>query len=161
MFSLLMNASKLLGPYRVWISAGLITLVIATAAIFYGNCRANATALEGANGIIQDLRLDLSAAHVELSARNERIQSMNDAHLIELAAARDLLQKSLMMSEAIRQERDLIREDLKVTQYELLEAIKDDEEMADWVDWTVPSSAWGLLRDAVEGTGSSGVRTDD
>jgi hypothetical protein len=144
-----------LAPYRFWINAGLIISAIAAVAIFYGNCRANATALEGAYTEIAGLRTDLQLARIELDARNDRIKSINARHRTELQNARDLLQQSLVMAQSIRAERDEIREDLKVSQFELLEAIRDDEIMADWVDWPVPSSAWGLLRNAAEGTPSN------
>jgi len=142
-------------PYRLWVSAALIIGAITTVAIFYGNCRANATALEGAYAEIAGLRTDLQMARIELDARNDRIKSLNDRHRTELKNARNLLQQSLVMAQNIREERDEIREDLKISQFELLEAIRDDENMADWVDWPVPSSAWGLLRNAAEGTPSN------
>jgi biopolymer transport protein ExbB/TolQ len=144
-------ALKMLAPYRTWLFVGVGTAIVIAIALFYGSCRANAVALEDAENQIKDLRNDLSAARIELSARNDRIRDMNARHLEELRDAKELLNQSLAMAQVIRSERDKIREQLEVTQFELLEAIRDDEEMADWVDWPVPSSAWGLLRDAAQG----------
>lgn len=152
MFNFLALAGKALAPYRFWINASFIIAAITTVALFYGNCRANAEALDGAYTEIEGLHVDLQMARVELDARNQRIKDMNARHIKELQNARDLLEQSLAMAQVIRAERDEIREDLKVSQFELLEAIRDDEDMADWVDWNVPSSAWSLLRDAAEGT---------
>jgi hypothetical protein len=138
-------------PYKSWIMTGLIVAGVSLAAIFYGNCRSNAAHLENAYAQVKSLRTDLQLARIGLDVRNDRIKSINARHKAELQNARDLLQQSLAMAAAIRAERDEIREDLKISQFELLEAIRDDEIMADWVDWPVPSSAWSLLRNAAEG----------
>jgi hypothetical protein len=46
-------------------------------------------------------------------------------------------------------------EELGVARFETIEAIRDDEDFADWVDWNVPGVAWGLLHTADEGGLSS------
>lgn len=142
----------LFAPYRMIAMAVALGGVLITALVFYGNCRANAVALEAAYLDVKELKLDLAAARVELQVRNDRIADINKRHLQELAAAKEVLAQAVEVGQQLREERDNALEDLGVARFELLEAIRDDEEMADWVDWDVPVSAWGLLRAAAEGS---------
>jgi hypothetical protein len=151
MLAFLAPALGFFARWRAWLIGGVVVSALITVFVFYGNCRQNAEALANAEVLIADLRFDLQAARVELDARNQRIKSMNERQLAELAQARDLLNQALVMSQVLRVERDKVKEELEVTKFELLETIRDDEEFADWVDWDVPTAAWGLLLNAAEG----------
>lgn len=160
MFALIKGAWTVFAPYRFWALAIAAAGVLTTVLVFYGNCRANAVALESANTTIKELRLDLSAARVELEARNERIRVMNKRQMDELQKARDLLDESLAVANRLRSEREDLKLQLEENRFELLEAVRDDEDMADWVDYDVPAVAWGLLQQAAQATPGRDVRAD-
>lgn len=161
MFTLLRAGWAMFAPYRFWALAIAAAGVLTTVLVFYGNCRANAVALDGAYQQIQELRIDLNSARAELQARNKRISDMNKQRLEELQQAEEILRDSLTAAKILREERDAAKLELEETRFELLETIRDDEDFADWVDWDVPVAAWGLLQSAVEGGTNSGMRTDD
>jgi hypothetical protein len=145
---LLKNGWGLLASYRLWVGLAAAGIVLITLLVFYGNCRANAVALESANKLIDDLQIDLKDARVELIARNGRIRSLNTQRLDELAAAEALLRESVRIARQLQAERDEARIDLEVTRFELLEAIQKDEDFNDWANEPVPVTGWSLLQQA-------------
>lgn len=146
--------------YRAIIWVAALVIALGTVFVFYGNCRANSVALAEANLTVDRLTTEISILREELAARNLRIRLMNEQRLQELDKAEKLLAEAVAVGIALRNERDQMFEELEVTKFELLEAIRDDEEMADWVDDVVPSSAWRLLQQASD-IRSHGMRTDN
>lgn len=160
MFGWLKLAGGFLGAYRIWIMSAAIVAALLSIMVFYGNAQARKVELAAANELIGSLRFDLQAARVELDARNQRIRDMNARQLEELRHARDLLNQSLRMSAVLREERDDLKQQLEENRFELLEAIRDDEDMADWVDYDVPAVAWGLLQQAAQARPRGELRAD-
>lgn len=160
MFGWLKLAGGFLGAYRIWIMSAAIVAAMASVFVFYGNAQARKVELVAANELIVSLRFDLQSARVELDARNQRIREMNARQLEELRNARDLLNQSLKISAVLREERDDLKQQLEENRFELLEAIRDDEEMAEWADGTVPGTAWGLLGQANQARPRGELRAD-
>jgi hypothetical protein len=87
----------------------------------------------------------------EIANLNLRINAYNMLRREEIAAAKIVVLKAARIVGEVNAENEQLKLDLGVTRFETLEAIRDDETFADWVDWTVPSAGWRLLRDSAEG----------
>lgn len=86
-----------------------------------------------------------------ITSRNNTIVAQNEAIRARIAADAARIAEANRTVVEMRIERDIITEELGIVRFELLEAIRDDEDFADWVDWTVPNAGWSLLRAANEG----------
>lgn len=93
---------------------------------------------------------------VSLAQRNERLQRVAEERRQSAAADRERFAQAQMTIDALREEVNDTRQALEVTRFETLEAIRDDEDFADWVDGDTPTRAWSLLGTAVDG----GSRSD-
>lgn len=149
-------------PYR-WIFGGTLFLGLAiTIGVFYHNCKLNSLALSNSTETIINLELDLAVARQELAFRNKRISEINSVKRKELVDAKKALEESIITVRQLQKEREELSLDLQEVKFELLENIANDEELHDWVDYTVPSSAWSLLNStAQDRDGATRVRTPD
>ena len=138
--------------WKVYIIIAALAGVLFTAWNYVDNHGAMKAELSANDVTIDELLLDVELLHAQIDTRNATIQSMNARRLEELAAAKIRLQLARDMVQDLQSQNENILEELKVTQFETLDAIRDDEDFADWVDWTVPSSGWSLLRKASEGS---------
>lgn len=91
------------------------------------------------------LRVTVTEQEAELQRRNARIVKANREKMQAVTKKEEELIAARILSRQLMNERDKVTEELAVARFEILEAIRDDEDMADWVDWTVPSAAWRLL----------------
>lgn len=150
----------IVASYRIWIMLAAASGVLITVLAFYGNCRANAVALEAAKAEIVDLKADYAASENARKYQNARIQKDNEQKLEALRRTNQQLNEARAAATALRIERDKTKLELEEAQFALLEALKNDEDFADWANDSVPLDTWGLLRAASEGTGGSSLRTD-
>jgi hypothetical protein len=150
----------IVASYRIWIMLAAAGGVLISVLVFYGNCRANAVALEAAQAEIVDLKTDYAASENARKYQNARIQKDNEQKLAALRRANQQLNEARAAAALLQVERDKAKLDLEEAQFALLEALKDDEDFADWANEPVPLDTWGLLRTASEGTGGSSLRTD-
>lgn len=137
-------------PYRLWAGLAVVGVALTTILVFYGSCKSCKAEQPFLEDHIAQCIVAKSALRVELGKRNERIENMNARRREEILEAEVKLNEALAAAEALRVERDSVKEDLEVTRFELLEAIRDDEEVADWVDGVVPSGSWRLLQQAAD-----------
>jgi hypothetical protein len=82
---------------------------------------------------------------------NIRIEEANAEKIRVMVRERILVVKAHKKAEAVSAENELIKAELEMSRFNTIEAIRDDEDFADWVDWNVPLAGWSLLRDAAEG----------
>ena len=150
-FGLLKLGWGMFAPYRLWAGLAAAGVVLTTILVFYGSCKACKAEQPLLEQSIAQCEVDISALRVELGKRNERIATMNARLREQILESEMKLNAALAAAEALRADRDSIQEDLEVTRFELLEAIRDDEEVADWVDGVVPVGSWRLLQQAAEG----------
>ena len=160
MLGILKMAWGIVASYRIWIMLAAAVGVLTTVLVFYGNCRANVVALEAAQTEIADLKADFAASENALKYQNERIRLDNEHKLRALAEANQQLNKARAAAILLQLERDKAKLELEEAQFALLEAIRDDEDFADWANGPVPIDTWSLLRTASEGTRGSSLRTD-
>ena len=147
--------------YRIWITAIALVSFMTSVFVFYGNCKENKVKLDYAEVQIEQLQLDLTAARKELQLRNSRIQKMNEDRVKERMEAEAALDTALKSAKKLQIERDAARKELEQTRFELVEAIQNDEELADWVNEPVPASAWSLLQSAAQGSASTGMHSNN
>ena len=160
MFGILKMAWGIVASYRIWIMLAAAVGVLTTVLVFYGNCRANAVALEAAQAAITDLKADYEASENARKYQNARIQKDNEQKLVALQQANQQLNEARAAAVLLRLERDKVKLELEEAQFALLEAIRDDENFSDWANELVPVDTWSLLRAASEGTDGSLLRTD-
>lgn len=86
-----------------------------------------------------------------IEQRDQQIIRMNERRMQELAEMRMRLADARMEATEARATRDRITEELAMTRFQTLEAMRDDEEFADWISEPVPATGWMLLREASEG----------
>lgn len=87
----------------------------------------------------------------EIGNLNLRIQASNAKRRQEIIQAMQIIEATQFAAIELLDENEQLKLELSETRFETLEAIRDDEDFADWVDWTVPPTGWRLLRDAAEG----------
>jgi hypothetical protein len=100
---------------------------------------------------ISELTVDVATLRVEIRKRDERIENMNAKWRQKVTEERIRVETARQAVIDLQVENTRLQEELGVTRFETLEAIRDDEDFADWVDWTVPSAGWRLLQQASEG----------
>lgn len=149
-FGLLKLGWGMFAPYRIWAGLAAVGVVLATVLAFYGSCKACKAREPGYEMQIAQCQTNVQFYKTELIKRNERIANMNARILEQALEAEMQLKEALEVAKILRQERDTVNEELEITRFELLEAIRDDEEVADWVNDIVPSGSWRLLQQAAD-----------
>lgn len=95
--------------------------------------------------------LDVAVYQQQLSLKNAQLQRMNQQVLAEAAEARRILATADRLVEEFQEEVEDVQVHRRTTRDNTLEAIQNDESMADWADNPVPAVAWSLLQQAAEG----------
>lgn len=143
-------AKSFVSTYK-WVMAGIAIAGFATSVFVYidnhGEMKATIAGMESK---INQCISDNGGLDATIAARNATITRMNTAQRELIAANKARIARANAVVEALRTERDVLTEDLGVLRFETIEAIRDDEDFADWVDWTVPVAGWSLLRTAAE-----------
>jgi O-succinylbenzoate synthase len=91
----------------------------------------------------------------EIADLNIRIRASNAAQRAKIIQAMQIIEATQKAAIVLLEENEQLKEELKKTRFDTIEAIRDDEDFADWVDGTVPPIGWKLLRDAAEGSAPS------
>lgn len=151
MWSLLKTIVNFASAYKLIIgivaAAGMV-ITILTYVHNYGQMKAQIVDFERT---VQQCHALQEACLRGVESRNQRIAEINMLMEKELAEANARIAAANEAAAELRADRDRITEELAVTRFELLEAIRDDEDFADWVDTDVPVAAWSLLQQAREG----------
>jgi hypothetical protein len=137
--------------YRMWILGAAIGAALLTGFNYIDNHGEMKATIKAYEITLADQEADKQSLRDALASCEQRISDTNEARREELAEARIRLGLANQLSFDLRQEVERVHEELEVTRFETLEAIRDDEDFADWVDGTVPSAAWRLLKQASEG----------
>ncbi len=147
--------SGFIGAYKWIMAAVAIAGLVTTVFVYIGNHGEMKAALVAQNAdlmVCADTNVQFAG---EIGSLNMRIRESNDRRRVEIAAAQEILEMAASVVAKVRKENAELKLDLGVTRFETLEAIRDDENFADWVDWNVPAAGWRLLRDAAEGSVAS------
>jgi hypothetical protein len=137
--------------WKMYLIIAAVAGVLITAWNYIGNHSEMKAQLVANEALITELYSDLEQTNMQVFARDDRIRGMNAKRMEEVAAEKIRLQIARDMVLGLQVRNESILEELKVTQFKTLEAIRDDEDFADWVDYTVPSAAWRLLDQATQG----------
>ncbi|MBW2647544.1 MAG: hypothetical protein JRE23_15495 [Deltaproteobacteria bacterium] len=137
--------------WKMYLLIAAVVSVLVTAWVYVGNHSKMKAELVANDALITQLYSDLEHVNLQVFARDDRIRSMNNQRMEEVEAARARLQMARDMVLGLQLQNENILEELKFTQFKTLEAIRDDEDFADWVDYPVPSAAWRLLDQATQG----------
>lgn len=134
-----------------WVVVGIAVAGMATSVFVYidnhGEMKSSIVAQEQQ---IDDLIRISQSLELAIKSRNATISRLNMEKITLIADNRRKLAKANQLAQEVREQRDVITEELGILRFETLEAIRDDEDFADWVDWNVPSAGWSLLRAAAE-----------
>lgn len=149
--TLLKAVPGFLHTWRLYIMGALILTAGITAFNYIDNHGEMKAQLVAGKETIQGQALDIKALRLEIAKRDERLAAQRALRLAELEEAQLRLQEANDLIDELREEQSDLRQELEVTRFETLEAIRDDEDFSDWVDGIVPPVAWSLLRDAAEG----------
>jgi hypothetical protein len=114
----------------------------------HGEMKATVTAQKAQ---IENLMFTNGSLEAVIIARNATIVDQNLAQRALIEANKRKIEEAQQVVIALRLEREILTEELGVLRFETIEAIRDDEDFADWVDWDVPIAGWSLLRIAAEG----------
>lgn len=143
-------AKGFISTYR-WAVLGIAIAGFATSVFVYidnhGEMKAN---IVGMTDKLNQCISDNQGLDATIAARNATIAAQSLVQQELIAANKERIAQANAIVVALRAERDVLVEDLSVLRFETIEAIRDDEDFADWVDWTVPVAGWGLLRTAAE-----------
>lgn len=146
--------------YRWWIIIGAAVTLLTTVLVYVDNHGEMKATIVAQHGQIDTLNGHVTSLNATIERRNATIARMNLEFMALAEAEQARLRAAKAEAEVLREERDRIAEELGVARFELVEAIRDDEDFADWVDWDVPPGAWSLLRAAAEGGPNPGVPDD-
>jgi hypothetical protein len=133
----------------------IITACVIATGLFVFNWISNygemKVALVAGQEMIEGQIIDIRALRLEIAKRDERLLMLNAVKLLELEDARLRLEEANKLVDELRTEQERIFEAFKTLRNETLEASKNDEDFADWVNHDVPPVAWSLLHQAAEG----------
>jgi tRNA isopentenyl-2-thiomethyl-A-37 hydroxylase MiaE len=135
-----------------WTIAGVAAVTTAVTVFNYIDNHGEMTATIDSNKITIESQADhIEALREELAKRDARLLKIREEKLAEATRARVRLAEANILIGDLQAEQARIQAKLEVTRSETLEAIKNDEDMANWVTIPVPAVAWSLLRNAAEG----------
>lgn len=137
--------------WRLFIMGGAILAAGITLFNYIDNHGEMKATIASSEETIKGQFIDIQALRIQIQKRDVRLMREREVKLAELEQARVRLAVAIELINELRADQERVQEELEVTRFETLEAIRDDEEMADWVDHTVPGVAWSLLRQAAEG----------
>jgi membrane protein involved in colicin uptake len=140
-----------LHTWRIYIVTGMILTAAITVFNYVDNHGEMKAQLASGKQVIDGQIIDIEHLRIEIAKRDERLAKQREVKLAELEDARVRLEAAYELIDELRTEQERVQKQLEVTRFQTLEAIRDDEDFADWVDGTVPPVAWGLLRQAAEG----------
>lgn len=142
--------------YKIWIYAGLLGTALITTFNYIDNHGEMKATVEMQEQALEVANLEIASLITTIKARDATITRMNLANVHQAEQEQKRLETAKTIIQTLRTQRDILTEELSVSRFELLEAIENDEEFADWVDGDVPISGWRLLREAAD----SGPRDD-
>lgn len=140
-----------LHTWRIYIVTGVILAAAVTVFNYVDNHGEMKAQLAAGKEVIDGQIIDIEHLRIELAKRDERLAKQREVRLAELEDARVRLAEAHELIDELREEQERVQAELEVTRFQTLEAIRDDEDFADWVDYGVPTTAWSLLRQAAEG----------
>lgn len=140
-----------MGAYK-WVMAAIAIAGFLTTVFVYidnhGEMRQEILALEARES---SLLVNIDNLGSKVAECNGRIVNLNAERRADAENAQAKLLAAADRATILRAQRDSLRDDLGVTRFETIEAIRDEEDFADWVDWAVPPAGWRLLDDAATG----------
>lgn len=143
--------SGFVSAYKWILGGAAIASLAATAFIYVGNHGEMKVTITSQEGRIAQLIVDNKNLDWEVGRRNIIIETQSALQRQLIAEAAERVDNANKAVEALLIERSKLSTELGEIRFELLEAIRDDENFADWVDWPVPIAGWRLLRSASEG----------
>lgn len=150
--------ATIIGLYKSykWVALG-ITIVSTSATIFFyvsnhGKMKVQIPVLKEKVELCQETNIAFVSEIMDL---NIRIRESNARQRQKIIQAMQIIEATQEAAIVLLEENELLKMELSITRFNTLEAIRDDEDFADWADWTVPPAGWSLLRAAADGSASS------
>ncbi len=110
--------------------------------------------LSDALGLVVILEEANSQAENSNAVLTERVKGHNAEKLATKLAADQEIEASNKLVAEVKLERTIIKEQLEVANFTILEAIRDDEDYEDWAYGDTHITVWDQLRDAAKGESS-------
>ena len=134
--------------FRIYFIAAAVVTAGVTAFNYIDNHGEMKATLTSNKVTIQKLELNVDTLNDEIKARNAQIARMNERRTQEIMEAQARLDKARQTVKDLRERTKAIQAELGNIRLETLEAIRDDEEFANWANAAVPSTGWRLLQQA-------------
>ena len=131
-----------LAPFKFYFIAAAIAAVVGVVGLYiYGaeQAKGQVNLLEFANTQLSNANAQAAS---DIQALNNRIKAHNAQKLRDIAEAAERLEQAREVAAVVAKEKDVIAEELAVVRFSILEAIRDDEDYADWAFYPAHPSIW-------------------
>ena len=81
-------------------------------------------------------------AKIEIDHLNSRLRAVNKQKLADIARAAARVKAAHAATETVKAQKVVIAEELAMAKFSILEAIRDDEDYADWAFYPAHPSIW-------------------
>ena len=149
MFSLLFN---LVGGIKGILIGAAVIAVVGTVTLHFRNDSNRAEELVAAKARMLALDTANAGFEMQVGSLTERIRANNEKKLADMAAAQAQLDEANLAILTVTTQNEVISEQLAVANFSILEAMRDDEDYADWAFEPTHITVWSQLRDSAEGS---------
>jgi hypothetical protein len=143
---------SVLAPFKMYLIAAAIAAVVGAVGYYVFTAeRAKGRVLLLESKISQYVTAN-AIAESEINNLNNRITAHNEQKLKDIDRAEAKLKTAQTEAKELKAEKEVISEQLAVATFTITEAIRDDEEYADWAYYPTHITVWDQLYAADQGT---------
>lgn len=138
-------------PFKMWIIGGAILSAVVTVFVHFNNDGNRKADLAAALTALETLEKDAIFAKEANDNLTLRLKAQREDKLAAIAAADERTKIAKESAAAVKAEKEVIVEELAVANFNILEAIRDDEDYADWAYYPAHTTIWNQLYTADQG----------
>jgi len=154
------KASGFFAPFKMYLIGGALLSAAITVFVHFNNDGNRKAELAAALASLETLEEDALFAKEENDNLTERLKDQREEKLREVAAANEQTRIAKETAASVKDEKDKITEELAVANFTILEAIRDDEDYADWAYYPAHITVWSQLYNADQGETPTAVSTE-
>lgn len=140
------------GGAKWYLIGGAVLTTLLSIAVHFNNDGNRKADLATALTSLETLEKDALFAKDENDNLTNRLKTQREEKLEEVARANERTKNAQKMAALVKIEKEAIAEELAMINFSILEAIRDDEDYADWAYYPTHITVWGQLRNADQGT---------
>ena len=143
---------KFAGAYKFLLLGAGVAALAGSVWLHFHNDGKRTIELIAAQARLMELESANEGFVAQVGSLNQRIIANNQQKLADMQAAQEQLDAANLAIFEVTTQNEVITEQLAVANFNILEAMRDDEDYADWAFEPTHITVWGQLRDAAEGS---------